>query len=322
LSVKKVYKSYTPELLHFWYTIGSKIFLMISISDFENSKENFQSLKQGRKLQDLKEINNEKERKEREKRLNDHSSFEDFVAYIDWTNQHFPAGHGSVLRKTELACRLFRKDSRYKNHPRYVELWLSVLKHQQDPTELFKYLIKNEIGLELAQFYEQYAGFYESCKRLEEADKVFRLGISRKAIPVDKLIRLYNDFLLRRGERYDNEQDTKPPLILEAPKMKASKSTSKAASFQVFQGDDGFDEQDHLFPCGSTGDYQGLSHEVKENEPNRDKWAGSTLKVAHRNGSTYEKVSVYRDNDEEQNVQSRKKAKVLHGKESENSNSL
>lgn len=39
---------------------------------------------------------------------------------------------------------------------------MSVGKKQQDPSDLFKYLITNNIGLQCALFYEEYAGYKES----------------------------------------------------------------------------------------------------------------------------------------------------------------
>jgi checkpoint serine/threonine-protein kinase len=295
---------------------------MISIDDFEGSKENINTVRKGRKLATLATMNNEKERKLREQRLNDSSTLEEFVDYIDWTLQNFPSGHSSVMKKTEQVCRLYRKDPRYKNHPRYVELWLSVLKHQKDPSDLFKYLIKNEIGQELTIFYEQYAGFHESYHRFDEADEIYRLGISKKAVPVERLVRLYNEFLLRR-EEFVPEQVEEP--VLKAPKKMPSKSQSKKA-ITVFQGDDEVDLQQDLFPQGVTSDYVDRLHPTKENEPSREAWAGTTLKMASKI-STAPKVSVYRDEalkreQEEVHDPHLKKAKVLHGKEMEQRNGL
>ena len=84
---------------------------------------------------------------------------------IKWTQENFPSGHASINRVVEQAVRTFRKDPRYKNDPRYIRLWMSVAKITREPLEVFKYLSLNEIGQDVALYYEEYARFLETCAK-------------------------------------------------------------------------------------------------------------------------------------------------------------
>jgi hypothetical protein len=70
-----------------------------------------------------------------------------FLEYIQWTKEHFPTGHKSIMAVTEDALRKFRKnptcapslaDLRFKNDLRFIQLWMDVGKKQKDPSDLVR----------------------------------------------------------------------------------------------------------------------------------------------------------------------------------------
>jgi hypothetical protein len=52
-----------------------------------------------------------------------------------------------------------------KSDLKYFYLWKIVLRKQQDPKELFKYLAKNEIGSLTSDYYEEYTNYLETGKK-------------------------------------------------------------------------------------------------------------------------------------------------------------
>lgn len=85
--------------------------------------------------------------------------------YVKWMQEECTFGHAELMKVIERAVRLFRKDERYKNDPRYLKLWLMVAKNTKEPAEVFKYLSVNRIGIQNATFYEEYSSYMMSVKR-------------------------------------------------------------------------------------------------------------------------------------------------------------
>ncbi|KAJ3285076.1 hypothetical protein HK104_009651 [Borealophlyctis nickersoniae] len=138
--------------------------------------------------------------------------------YLRWLQERLPMGHKDIMRALETALRLFRKDARYKNDPRYLRMWLMLAESAQEPLDVFKYMSINEIGEEQGTFYQEYSSLMERNKRYLpefrfhfspgikrarifqrwlEADEIFRTGIARKAQPLDRLKRKYVQFQQR-----------------------------------------------------------------------------------------------------------------------------
>ncbi len=57
----------------------------------------------------------------------------------------------------ESASYRFVNDVWYKNDLRYLRCWIQYSKHVENPKAFFALLNSNEIGLDLAMFYEEYA---------------------------------------------------------------------------------------------------------------------------------------------------------------------
>ncbi|KAJ2377739.1 protein kinase, partial [Coemansia sp. RSA 2607] len=120
--------------------------------------------------------------------------------YVQWLLEVFPQapGHPSVIRVIERPLREFRGHERYRNDARYLRLWLwytGLITEGQEA--VLQFLVANGIGDSLAALYEEYAKVLESRGRSQKADEVFRLGVARKAQPLARLERRYDEFQRR-----------------------------------------------------------------------------------------------------------------------------
>ncbi|KAL1924985.1 uncharacterized protein VTP21DRAFT_4639 [Calcarisporiella thermophila] len=124
--------------------------------------------------------------------------------YVRWVLEHYPQGHNhdsNLIPLLEKATRAFKDDERYRNDPRYLHLWLMYAKYVEVPRDIFVFLLRNEIGGELAAFYEDYGGFLESIEKYDQAKEIYELGIHRRAQPLEKLHRRFTQFQLRQMQR-------------------------------------------------------------------------------------------------------------------------
>ncbi|KAJ3022505.1 hypothetical protein HKX48_006047 [Thoreauomyces humboldtii] len=197
---------------------------VLSMDDLEHHKENVQPLKSGRSASALAQIYGaqgptmsatqlETQRVVLQKPLEDPDrdpTLEQFYAYLKFLQQYYPVGHADFKPYLQEAVRLFKRDERFKNDTRLFWMWMEVIKLANAPVEVFKYLSVNEIGVQLASYYIEYAGLMIEMKRFEDANEIYRLGINRKAQPLDKLIQSYEDFqqIPHRESEKDEETGT------------------------------------------------------------------------------------------------------------------
>ncbi|KAG1905494.1 uncharacterized protein F5891DRAFT_1253798 [Suillus fuscotomentosus] len=121
------------------------------------------------------------------------AAYDDFAK---WTAQQYPADDmtSGLVELLEEITRRFKDDLRYKGDLRYLKLWSAYAKQVERPTIIYSYLVKHDIGCVYALLYEEYAGALEREGRHTEADKVFRIGITRNARPIERLKKRYRDF--------------------------------------------------------------------------------------------------------------------------------
>ncbi|KAJ1983472.1 protein kinase [Dimargaris verticillata] len=140
----------------------------------------------------------------------------------------------------------FQDDERYKNDPRYLKLWLVYVEYslrarttsppipaaavpraaasvatssasarptlaQRDSLasreEIFKFLLHHGIGENLSLLYEEYGMFLESIGKFDLADETLKLGINRRAQPLERLKRRYQEFQTRQAYRATHQAD-------------------------------------------------------------------------------------------------------------------
>ncbi|KAJ2308710.1 protein kinase [Coemansia sp. RSA 2706] len=123
-----------------------------------------------------------------------------YFRYIQWLLEVFPQAQGNamVIKLVEQPLKLFRGEERYRNDARFVKLWIwytGIIGEGQEA--VFQFLAANQIGDSLAVMYEEYAKLLEALGKVPKADEVYRLGVARKAQPLARLRRRFDEFQRR-----------------------------------------------------------------------------------------------------------------------------
>jgi checkpoint serine/threonine-protein kinase len=148
---------------------------IVQMEDIYDKKENIIPLKEGRRAKTLSESQSPAQLEIAHQQfqtaladpLNDDSNdpLEIYHCYLKWMKEHYPSGHKSLPKLLETTCRRFKRDERYRNDPRYLNMWLMTARKTESPVDLFKYLALNRIGDKLSEYYEDYASLLESRNR-------------------------------------------------------------------------------------------------------------------------------------------------------------
>ncbi|KAG8099872.1 hypothetical protein GUJ93_ZPchr0013g36306 [Zizania palustris] len=107
-------------------------------------------------------------------------------------------------------------DYQYSTDPRLLKMWILYADAFDDFDNVYKQLEEKRMYLEHALLYEAYALFLFSKGKVQEADKVYGIGISRKAEPLDHLKKMHMVFLKHLGnivEEADADAQPKPSKI-------------------------------------------------------------------------------------------------------------
>ncbi|OMH81439.1 Mitotic spindle checkpoint component mad3 [Zancudomyces culisetae] len=112
-------------------------------------------------------------------------------------------GDEGLIRTLESSVKKFLGYKQYRDDIRYLKLWLWYIKYIRENKEtVYKYMFKKGIGQNLALFYEEMARFY--CTELvkyDKADKIYCIGIERKAQPLQRLKTKYQNFIKYIGSK-------------------------------------------------------------------------------------------------------------------------
>ncbi|XP_078180588.1 protein kinase and Mad3-BUB1-I domain-containing protein [Carex rostrata] len=82
----------------------------------------------------------------------------------------------------------------YKEDTRLLKIWLLYGDVTGETEKAFTFLDERGQFRKEALLYEAYASFLVKKRNLEEADRIFRLGISRNAEPLDRLLEMHKRF--------------------------------------------------------------------------------------------------------------------------------
>jgi hypothetical protein len=173
------------------------------IDQIEQSKENLQPLKQGRKTAILSERLQDTASSEREHWVQGRRVFEEKILqykgldplenwyeYIKWMQQSKLSGIGSdeVLGVFQRCTKEFLNDVRYKNDPRYCRIWIQYADLCQDPSDVFAFMRANCIAVGLALFWTSWSFVLDlRSKNYSRAWDVLEEGLRVKAAPIDKM---------------------------------------------------------------------------------------------------------------------------------------
>lgn len=189
---------------------------IIDFNAIESQKENVQPLAKGRSAHALSNTLN-MQHKQRQALLaqqraehealvisQDNADSDDpleaWTKYVKWCIDNYPSGQtheSGLIPLLERATRHFKDSEQYTNDPRYLRLWILYARNVECARDVYNFLLANEIGTKLASLYEELAVVLEGQRMFEEADAMYKLGIARRANPIDRIKRRYEEYKTR-----------------------------------------------------------------------------------------------------------------------------
>ena len=310
---------------------------MKEIDYIEQHKENIEPLKGGRSVSKLASLystsDTYKYQKQKAQLLLEKDKFEysieksqelddplqAFVDYIDWTHTHFPQGanvESGLVLLLERCTSCFRDVPQYKNDPRYLKVWIEYIKYSDSPRDIFIYLAKKQIGVQLAIYYEEFSHFLELEGKITDAREIYELGIQLLAFPLERLRKSFKFFNERinantipgveESSRIAPSEKHGPASAAEdranspseggeylEPKMKKSK-------IDIYQDTDQSSRSVLLSIFDDVGDVhlQSKLQRTKENVIPAVQWQGQILKQKEkRQIRLSDKIEIFRDED-------------------------
>lgn len=291
----------------------------IDFDTFEHSKENIAPTPRGRSAialakafqpvvrsspQDVRD-NHDAIRAQFEKDIAASTDLDDplevWLKYIKWADEAYPQGQSTesgISRLLERCTEKFKNEKQYKSDPRYLRVWLAYSTYSDAPLDIFVFLQRNEVGQNLALYYEEYAAVLEKMNRKRKADEVFQMGLKREARPVDRLKRRYDEFKQRlQADPPDPNEPSTPPqplrTVLGATQIAAPiAGVPRPRKIQVFT--------DTEEPCSGPGNagwesIGTLADRKKENSIAPKPWAGEKLPMRGNSTTPSERLVVFRD---------------------------
>lgn len=314
----------------------------------EKQKENVQPRARGRSAHALSATFSmqHKERQELlQQQRNEHESavtsaenaesddpLEAWCAYVKWCIDNYPSGKSSesgVVPLLERATRTFKGNEQYTNDSRYLRLWILYAQHTDVPRDVFQFLLANEIGTRLAALYEELAVVLEGQGVYDEADATYKMGIARRATPLDRLKRRYNEYqerimalpessagdtptyakalaqaMARAGRSVlgtkTGRGESKPTNVLGGHQPLSSAARPNARTMNVYRDENG-DEQQSMH----TSHWDELESDAQRKKENND--ARRSLKPMHAMTPRTQAraLEVFCDSDEDQSPERR-----------------
>ncbi|KAF8885917.1 Mad3/BUB1 homology region 1-domain-containing protein [Mucidula mucida] len=233
----------------------------------------------------------------------DEDPLEAYCCLVNWTIENYPQGHSAesgLLELLEEATRVLKdhRDRKWRAEPKYLKLWLLYASYVEKPTVIYRFLIANDIGTDLSLLYEEYSAVLERDGRRQEADKVYKLGIARRADPLDHLKARHADFEKRMmcatpvtlPESASPSTSRRPATLATTvnrsaavPLAPATATPRSNAPVQVFVDPSGAES---AMERNAWPDLGTRKTRIKENVPQTKKMAGSTLKQSKRTASS------------------------------------
>ncbi|XP_020525970.1 mitotic checkpoint serine/threonine-protein kinase BUB1 isoform X1 [Amborella trichopoda] len=130
---------------------------------------------------------------------------------------------GPLLELLEDCTKSFETEDRYRTDPRFLKVWILYADISEKFEEVFKEMEEKKIGLTHSLLYEAYAVYLEAKGKPSEADAIYELGISRKAMPFESLKKAYTSFLCRMAEvtQFSGLDKAKTDACIEREKIKS-----------------------------------------------------------------------------------------------------
>ncbi|VDC05703.1 unnamed protein product [Peniophora sp. CBMAI 1063] len=252
-----------------------------------------------------------------------------YCEFIYWTVENYPEGHSAesgLLELLEEATRVLKddRDGAWRGDIRYLKLWVLYASFVEKPTVIYRFLLANDIGVNHALLYEEFAAVLERAGRKQAADETYLLGINRRAEPAERLTTKHREFQKRMmlaataparppsppraiataGARKVLGESSTAKTTKRTPAVASSGSNAIASSstaprpnarVQIFVDPSG-DEAAAAAEDGRTpwDELGGRKTRVKENVPGVAKMGGTKLKQRTVSGGG-SKIPVFRD---------------------------
>ncbi|KAJ3794717.1 other/BUB protein kinase [Lentinula aff. detonsa] len=321
---------------------GSGSTSMVDCDVLEAAKENIQPLATGRRVTSLSSVlatpHAQRESKlaatRHRLRMNIEMALEDeeddpleaYCTLVNWTLENYPQGHSAesgLLELLEEATRVLKDDrgGKWRGEIKYLKLWMLYASFVEKPGIIYRFLLANDIGTDIAILYEEYAAILERDGRRKEADEAYCLGIARKASSLEHLKSRYQDFQKRMmssalpqipaASTAPNTSTTRRALLTtststDTPPASTNTQTRPRnrsnAPMQIFVDPSGSAARSAEMEVNAWPDIGTRKTRIKENVPETKKLAGTTLKQAGKtkrlaSGPSGPKIIPYRDPD-------------------------
>lgn len=224
-----------------------------------------------------------------------------YIDYIEWIHNHYPQGNNvdsGLLKLLEKCTSNFRDTPYYKNDPRYLKIWLEYAGYSDLPRDVFVYLAKKEIGVQLALFYEEFARFLEKKGLIADARQVYEIGIERGARPQPRLSRNFKQFQGRVNLHESSGQSNILSLLTQR-KLSASPvtdaPTSKRQRVLVFKDESSPTLKETVFAKDPEAKLGTVAMARKENSVSATPWAGQVHRQKIDTEKQPAKFQVFRD---------------------------
>lgn len=297
---------------------------LVDFDSLESQKENIEPLRHGRSATSLAKAfgvdpvsataANETTRTSYEAEIKDAAELDDplevWVRYLTWTKAAYPAGqsaHSGYVQLLERCSRQFIKSAHYANDPRYLKIWIEYARFSDDPREMFCFLARNNIGQDLATFYEEYAAFLEIRGRKGQADEIYQMGLLRGARPVIRLKRKYEEFSQRFATNPPTaDEPSSPPIApvrsalttkfggLSESQQTQATSIKHARKLQVFTDETEPSEPENV-GAGGWGSIGTLQSRKKENTVEVRKMFGERMHQSSQGTRGTGKLEIFKD---------------------------
>lgn len=279
----------------------------------ETHKENILPLPNGRpalKLGlSLKEIPTKvsllKKRQEFEDLLRSDESddhLQDYIDYISWIQNAYILGNtfeSGLLSVLERCTLVFRDTSYYKNDARYLKVWLHYAEFSELPRDIFVYLARKCIGLQLALYYEEFAKYLELNNQIADAREVYEVGIEREARPLPRLMRSFLHFKERsKRSPHIGDSNIRSQVLRQGPSAASIIPTParKKQKLSVHTDEHQLGFKDRIFQDNSSPDLALITEKARENRVPITPWSNAKIEQqASSEPSRAAKFEVFRD---------------------------
>jgi len=171
------------------------------MAEWENSKENIQPLKHGRKVNTLNTVLQFRD-EETQKLLNEERAqfeteirsyagddpLDPWYRYISWVEQSYPKGgkKGNIHVLLEKCIKLFKANKEALADPRFLEVWLKYAGMSAQPLDVYNFMFTNGMCTQQAGLYDAWAWHLETQTSYKTAESVYLKGMDALVDPEAK----------------------------------------------------------------------------------------------------------------------------------------